>query len=59
MNIEVKVDTKGLEQKVQKGRVIALMATEDNNNGGVDLAAYHAFLGRLVKDGYIKMEELS
>ena len=32
---------------------------EDNRNGGVDLAAYHALLGRLVKDGYIKMEELS
>ena len=31
----------------------------DNRNGGVDLVAYHALLGRLVKEGYIKMEELS
>ena len=31
---------------------------EDNRNGGVDIKAYNALLRRLVKDGYIKMEEL-
>ena len=32
---------------------------EDNRNGGVDGRAYKTFLARLVKNGYIKMEELS
>jgi len=32
---------------------------EANNNGGVDIELYNAFLRRLVKGGYIKMEELS
>ncbi len=31
---------------------------EDNDNGGVDIESYNAFLRRLVNDGYIKMEEL-
>ena len=32
---------------------------EDNNNGGVDFDIYREFLGRLIRDGYIKMENLS
>ncbi len=31
----------------------------DNNAGRIDVEAYNAFLRRLVKEGYIKMEELS
>lgn len=32
---------------------------EDNRNGGVDFDVYKEFLGRLIRDGYIKMETLS
>ena len=32
---------------------------EDNRNGGVDFDLYKEFLGRLIRDGYIKMENLS
>lgn len=32
---------------------------EDNRNGGVDIDLYWTFITRLVKTGYIKMEELS
>ena len=32
---------------------------EDNNAGRIDIDAYEAFLARLAKEGYIKMEELT
>ena len=35
------------------------MYDADNNADGVNLKAYEAVLGRLIRDGYIKMEELS
>ena len=38
---------------------LILKFDEDNRNGGVDFDLYKEFLGRLIRDGYIKMENLS